>query len=448
MRLFTAGFAPRAVCASATRDARLSVAAVLFTFLLPLATACGDDDDNDTQGATDTAGSTDSGGTTGPSDTPDTSGTSGTTDTTTTDSGETTEATETTGTTDPGPDLAALLEKLVDDVGARPFVDAGAPSPVSEEPATNTGYTDHIFDPTGANARRCADGTPFRVSLLQGTSDNVMIFFEGGGATWPGPDGEEQGFSYALALGQDVSFRSRRAENPLKDWSVVYVPYCDFSIHSGNGTATVGGTDRHFEGLRNTAAAAAFLKSNFPNAKKVLVAGSSAGGFGTYMAWPMVKRLYVDTPVHILNDSGCGFWNPDDIAAWQRIKTAWNLVIPEVCERCEETVFTYIYETYMAADPQLRIGMFSSYRDQLISTKFLGMTGAAYEKKLKEVTGNIRAEWPGQYGRFLIKGNSHTSYEVPPLLPGGPLYEVEGTSMFEWIDALVNSDAPVPDLLE
>ncbi len=192
------------------------------------------------------------------------------------------------------------------------------------------------------------------------------------------------------------------------------------------------------------------MKRLHPTPDRIVLSGSSAGAFGTFMAYPMVRAAYPDTPVYVLNDSGVGFWNPEDVATWEVIKAAWNLRIPELCERCDETTFTYIYETYLANDPLLRIGMFSSYRDSIITGTFLKMDGDAFKELLVEVTGAIREVEPTRFGRFLVAGSTHTTYDAAPavLFPKGGDYRIDGTSLFEWIEALITPGEAVPDLLE
>ena len=244
----------------------------------------------------------------------------------------------------------------------------------------------------------------------------------------------------------DMSFKSRDPDNPLADWTFVYVPYCDASIHSGDNQLEYDGHMRYHHGLRQIAAAAALTKELFPDPEKVLVAGSSAGGMGTYYAWPVVKSQYRETDTYILNDSGVGFWNPSTPDTFQTIIDAWDLRLPDQCVKCGGTIQTYVYDMFLEFDPQLRIGMFTSYRDGLISRVFLDMNQGAFEQTLMVVTDEIHADYPDRFARFFVLGQTHTSYEF--IFPGGPHYEVDGISMYAWIDGLVNDDPAWPDLLE
>jgi hypothetical protein len=328
----------------------------------------------------------------------------------------------------------ALAEQIFAELGFLPYLDI---KPVSSEPSYN-GYTVYTFSTSDI---QCYHGGPANVAVSYGASDDVMFFMEGGGASWPG---------YSLDIDVDALFdlgyRNRDAVNPLRDWNFVYVPYCDDSIHTGDADDIEGGEEVHHRGLRQTAAAAALAGRLFPNAQRVLVTGASAGGFGTYEGWPIVKSQFMNARTYILSDSGVGFWNPSKPGTWATIKKAWNLHVPTECAQCSGTILTYLYELWMAIDPQLKVGMFSSWHDFVISRLFLQMDKDAFAELLRDVTDEVKADYPDRFARFLISGNSHTCYE--PLLPGGPNYAVDGVSLYDWIGQLVYDETDWVDHLQ
>ena len=86
----------------------------------------------------------------------------------------------------------------------------------------------------------------------RGTSKNLVVFFEGGGACWDGltctfpiaaglPSQVPQFFVPAIdpnasPANYDGIFKSDNPANPVKDWSFVYIPYCTGDIHVGSAT--------------------------------------------------------------------------------------------------------------------------------------------------------------------------------------------------------------------
>jgi Pectinacetylesterase len=340
--------------------------------------------------------------------------------------------------TDEDDDVAAelqreKLEAMFEKMEFLPYLDF---QPVRTEEIYN-GYTRYFYS---IDDFKCFDGTEANVAVSFGDSNNLTIFMDGGGAAWPGYN-----FGFEIDVPRNEGYISRWAANPLRDWNIVYIPYCDNGLHAGDNEIQGSRGTHYYHGSRHTAAAVALAKELFPHPDKVLVTGISAGGFGTYFAWPIVKSVYMDTDTFILNDSGVGFWNPERPETFELIKEAWNLRIPDDCQRCQEgTVQTWLLEVFMEYDPQLRIGMFTSYRDFVISSLFLGMNGGAFEALTMDVTGQIKQEYPERFSRYFIKGRAHTS----SLLIQGPNYSVDGLSLYEWIGRLVNDDPRWDDVLE
>lgn len=349
---------------------------------------------------------------------------------------------------DPGDDdddSTSLLDDLISEMG---FLKYLAIAPVSTKDGPN-GYTVYEYDPEDVS---CFKGDKTYVAVSPGESDNVMLFLEGGGAQWPGG-----GFCVELGMMEDIGVKSRVPENPVGDWNIVYVPYCDCSLHCGDKQAQYNGKTRNHYGVRHVTAAVALMKELFPDPGKVLVAGSSAGGYGTYYGWLIAKSQYRDTDTYVFNDSGTGFWNPDDLDTFEVLKNAWDLIIPDDCTMCKGTLFTYIYDVYLRYDPQVRIGMFSSYYDAVINGTYLHMDGEDFKSVLMTVTDEIKELHPDRFARFFIETSTHTTYELDAfdLFPGsdyflaeGPRYSVGGVSVFDWLGRLVNDQPQWDDVLE
>ena len=78
------------------------------------------------------------------------------------------------------------------------------------------------------------------------------------------------------------------------------------------------------EGLRNLTAALDVSKATFPEPTKILLAGSSGGGFGTVIAAILVRIMYPGVPLVIMNDSGIGVAKDDDKGFIRRLLEEWN----------------------------------------------------------------------------------------------------------------------------
>jgi hypothetical protein len=95
-------------------------------------------------------------------------------------------------------------------------------------------------------------------------------------------------------------------ENPVKDWSYVYIPYCTGDVHLGTKedgmVAGVAGTQQ-FVGRRNIEAFLERLVPTFADASQVLLTGVSAGGFGAQANMELMQWAFGDIPVTAIGDS-------------------------------------------------------------------------------------------------------------------------------------------------
>jgi hypothetical protein len=91
----------------------------------------------------------------------------------------------------------------------------------------------------------------------------------------------------------------------MKDWNVVYLPYCTGDVFGGtNANADIGGTPQKFVGYLNSKAFLQRLVPTFADATDVLVTGVSAGGFGAAMNASLVQRAFPWVKAKVIDDSG------------------------------------------------------------------------------------------------------------------------------------------------
>ncbi len=148
---------------------------------------------------------------------------------------------------------------------------------------------------------RCADDSP--VHYLERLADphKVVLYFEGGGAcfsaatcAFDGPDTSYVAASEFTAnsmADRGGIFDFEQPENPLADYSFVYVPYCTGDGHLGSQTTTYADdlTVEH-RGYANGLAALDHLVATYPDVGDLLVTGVSAGSIPT----PLYAGLAAD----------------------------------------------------------------------------------------------------------------------------------------------------------
>lgn len=171
----------------------------------------------------------------------------------------------------------------------------------------------------------CSDGSPFSIFVRKGKSENLIIHFSGGGACWDGATCSAP-VTFMNFIGGDPELRSyyvpkiykfipklitglldNKASNPLKDWNVVYIPYCTGDFHVGNVTNNYNFNGKEFKihhnGRNNVEAALQWMFNNFTKPAKILVSGESAGGYASAFWAPAVANHYSNDRIYQLSDA-------------------------------------------------------------------------------------------------------------------------------------------------
>ena len=135
----------------------------------------------------------------------------------------------------------------------------------------------------------CGEGAPYSMATRDKGSEDLTIFLEGGGACWS--DFCLYVKEVTPGIPQAGILDTARDNNPLKDQSVVYVPYCDGSLLAGDrdvDTDGDGDIDRFQHGLQNLSAALDVAVRTFPAPRRIVLVGQSGGGLGTIFALPVL----------------------------------------------------------------------------------------------------------------------------------------------------------------
>lgn len=334
------------------------------------------------------------------------------------------------------------------------------------ETSDHDGITTFTFNP--ADGPVCMRGSEFRASVREGASDDLLIFLQGGGACW-------SDFCLAVtaapAIIPTMDLLRTTADGPMRDFDVLYLPYCDGSLFAGDRAIDENGDgtpDRIHHGLQNLSAALTAGYRRFPHPRRVVLAGSSGGGFGTILAAYLVRYVYPNAPLYVLNDSGVGVARTGDTAFLDRLLDEFGArgFIPSDCTDCTRNGhITGVVRYLLDHDPNVRIGTLSSWYDFVISGMFLRSTPEAFRDALRTETGAIHDAHPTRYRRFFYDGQGHTALLGTPAgvignnlraveLPPGfamnignieikSMYslDVNGTTAAQWVTAMLADDA-------
>lgn len=296
--------------------------------------------------------------------------------------------------------------RIAYDMGVLDYLNKATPKEVLEW----EGHTAYTFD--RADGPSCMRGREYSVTVRDTGSEDLLLFMQGGGACW-------SAFCLAVKVapkGIPTSaniLNPKLADNPARDWNVVYMPYCDGSLFVGDNTIIEeDGKERIHAGLHNTSAALSIAHQRFPKPKRILLAGSSGGGFGTIMVGFIVRYIWPDTPLFIMNDSGVGIAHDGDRSFIDTLIDEFGArkFLPADCPTCGDNGhITDLVDYFLERDDNVKIGVFSSWYDGIIADMFLQVDPDLFQQSMARVTGALHDEHPESYRRFIINGNMHTS---------------------------------------
>lgn len=301
------------------------------------------------------------------------------------------------------------------------------------------GWTKHTFDREGGAGPICIAGTEFSAFTREGNPSKLLIFEQGGGACW-------QDFYFCNILSEDQEppgpptgiFDFDNPDNPFHDYSIVYMPYCDGSVHTGDNDVVDPnfpfGPIRFHRGLRNQSAAMDLAADTFPNAERVTLAGSSAGGVGVAGFAPFLARMVYDNQVHlsVFNDAGPVTVNPDVPGSIAARAADWDFgkFYPSSCVDCDdEGDATEIIKWRLANDSTIREAFYETDADATNRFFLQLFDPAAFRALVVSGHGAINVEYPDRYKRFIVAGDdSHTALQSPLFYS----QDADGVFLNEW----------------
>jgi hypothetical protein len=224
------------------------------------------------------------------------------------------------------------------------------------------------------------------------------------------------------------------------DWSIVYVPYCDGSVFTGDNDVVDPnfpfGPVRFHRGLRNASAALDLANDTFPHPSRILVAGSSAGGVGAATMTPFLVRFLYGNNDHlfVFNDAGPVAINTGDAAAIQARAADWNFgqFYPASCTECDDLgQTTELIEWRLANDSTIREAFYSTDGDATDRFFLSVPTQEAYRALILSEHGALNDAYPDRYKSFIRSGDDeHTALQRPSFY----LAEANGVPLYEWTD--------------
>jgi hypothetical protein len=352
------------------------------------------------------------------------------------------------GPSDGGTDVHASSDSAHEskDVSAETGEAEGSDGAVAEAgviaiPAEAPYLTWTYFETPGA---LCANGSPaaFALNPAKGSTD-LLIFMRAGDICYDyenciaNPtasflDGYgDAGFQMDLhTLLHSGVFDRSDAANPFRDFNFVYFTYCTGDLHSGNAVTTYvadgGGAmgTIHHVGYVNVGAYLERVVPTFHGVTRVVVSGSSAGGFGAAFNYVRVKKAFPSASIFLIDDSGPYMFVPYLSRAMQDVwKANWGFGpnLPAGCAECDpdspDGGLANLF-LFAAKDPSFRGSLISGLYDQTISNSLDDPpgdpelpcvphdAGCEFPQALAELNQAF-AKAPGEMRAFYVASSDH-----------------------------------------
>lgn len=300
---------------------------------------------------------------------------------------------------------------------------------------------------------KCSDGSEFHYWVHEGDPGKVLFFLNGGGACFSAETCAKESATYTTNLEGDKGpeaggiFDLKNDANPLADYSMVVVPYCTGDLHLGDAVHDYGkGVVVHHNGATNAATALAAAAALYPDAKQVVVAGSSAGSAGAPILGGAAHDVFPAADIAVIADASAAYPGTPEITT--AIGSLWGIAnaIPSWPETADEPVEKWsLPGTFVMSsrhDPKLRFATYNAAYDE-VQSAFSGMIGRdpkQLEAYIDENNASIKAQGV-DIRNWVAPGTDHT------VLGSNDLYgeKIDGTKLIDWLTDFI-AGKPTPDV--
>lgn len=330
------------------------------------------------------------------------------------------------------------------------FIAAALMVAAARQPDTNAVWT-RI---PGGPGTGCAHDSSYAFFVHQGDDRRLVIFLNGGGACWnnincdlrarptyhPGMDSTDMPDQH------DGIFDLSNPRNPVRGYTIVFIPYCTADVFLGARTVSYTGTAtdaspyqfevRH-RGRANADQAVDWVYAHYPALELVFVAGSSAGAIPSPFYAARFARHYPEARVVQLGDGAGGYRAPripGILALWG----ATTLLRSDTGYRGVDSAsltFETLYEVAARTTPQVTFAQYNTAADA-VQLSFLAMLGVQDVKLASLLAANladIRQANPALH-TYTAPGSLHTILRRPEFYA----LSVDGIAIRDWVADLLD----------
>ena len=312
-----------------------------------------------------------------------------------------------------------------------------------------------MFTATCSQAR--GTDPAYRFWFHQGLGDGLVVFFDGGGACWDdvtcaiprlaNDARDDDGFYKAeLVTSDDPNrfggiFDLRDPRKPVRDWSIVYVPYCTGDVHSGSNTAHYKDPDTgepytiQHRGADNFRVILRWMREHVAQPRQILVAGSSAGAYGASTHYVRIRDAYPRGRAMMLGDAGQGVMTQ---AFLDQRGRSWHFDLPRGLLAQDAVIAedTDLVGRLAARYPLDRFGQYTTAQD-ITQSSFYALMGAenACTAWTDRMTRDLRRRQSApNFRSYLASGETHS------ILRSSRFYTEQsgGAPLAAWLAAMLS----------
>ncbi len=330
-------------------------------------------------------------------------------------------------------------------------------TPASDAPQSTGTPTEASATPTDwqkispAANTACSDGSPYSFFVRQGDPNKLLVYFQGGGACWFRQNCDPQmSPSYSIQVGNiDRAnfgiFNLDNPDNPFKDHTTVFAPYCTADVHMGASDTVYppveeGQTDlviRH-QGRANVEAVLQWTYEHVPSPQSIFVTGSSAGAIPSPLYTALIADHYVNARIAQLGDGAGGYRRTNNDSRPDEQWGTFDFITQEqgfANLRPETMTYESLYIAAAQAHPDITFAEYDAAEDA-VQKRFLSMSGqkdVALQQAIEANHADIRRE-VGNFSSYIAGGDSHTILGRPEFYT----LASNGVAIRDWVAALTN----------
>ncbi|MEL7119600.1 MAG: hypothetical protein AAFO07_09170 [Bacteroidota bacterium] len=154
----------------------------------------------------------------------------------------------------------------------------------------------------------------------------------------------------------------------------------------------------------------------------------------SHAALPLVRKLYPDLKIDVINDSGQGIGDP---GGFEALITYWNALtfFPSSCTDCigSDGNLTGLHKYQLTEDNNIRLAYITATQDATAAAGLSG-GGSSLEAQLFEAAGELNTAFPERFQSLIANGDEHT------FIQRRFDFEIGSTTVRQWVTNMVTGN--------